>query len=606
MKDFIKLIPYLIKYKKYIIIVFVCNLLAAIFSFGSIAAIIPFLSVIFNTTEPILYSVPFEFTKDSIQHNAHYVLYAIISEHGKSRALLIICAFLIGSTFLKNLFDYFSNYFNITVVNGVPKDIYNKTYKNILNLPVSYFTNERKGDIMARMSADITEVRNSMVASFGGMIKHPVFLFIFFIGLLLISWQMTLIISILLPVTALITGRIAKNLKKTSHLAQKLQGDILVFIDETLSGLRIIKIFNAITHMEQNFNKKNYEYYKTINRVNRKHVLASPLTESLIIITLAIAIFYGGMLVIANDGSMSAEGFIAYLIAFTQVVSPAKSLTSSLYGIKKGAASIERIEKIMYSEISILDKKDATPIKQFTESIDFNTVSFSYTEDKEVLKEISFSIKKGQSVALVGQSGSGKTTIAQLLPRFYQVNKGSICIDTIPIEDYKLEDLRGLMGIVTQESILFNDSFFNNIAFGITNPNEQDVIEAAKRANAHDFIMETPKGYYTVIGDQGSKLSGGQRQRICIARAIMKNPQILILDEATSALDTHSERLVQEALYNVMKDRTSLIIAHRLSTIKNADSIIVLHEGKIVEQGSHEELISRHGKYKQLHDLQLL
>ncbi|HPY83262.1 MAG TPA: ABC transporter ATP-binding protein, partial [Bacteroidales bacterium] len=447
----------------------------------------------------------------------------IVSVHGMSIALLIICGFLIVITILKNVFEYFSNYFNITVVNGVPKDIYNATYKKILNLPIFYFTNERKGDIMARMSSDITEVRNSMVASFGGMIKYPVFIIIFFVGLLIISWKMTLVITILLPITAIVTGRIAKTLKSASHKAQKLQGDILVFIDETLLGLKIIKVFNAIKHVEQKFNAKNYQYYKTMNMVNRKNVLASPLTEILIVITLSFAIFYGGSLVIQNDGSMSAEGFIAYLLAFTQIVSPAKSLTSAFYGIKKGAASVERIEKIMFSEVSIQDAPNARAITTFNKDVSFSHVNFQYEPEREVLRDISFTVKKGQSVAIVGQSGSGKSTITHLLPRFYEIDSGDIFIDDISIKDYKLEDLRGLMGIVTQESILFNDTFFNNIAFGIENADESAVIEAAKLAYAHDFIMETPHGYQTIIGDQGSKLSGGQRQRVAIGRAIVRN-----------------------------------------------------------------------------------
>src|SRR5690554_3465615 len=591
MRDFIKLLPYLLPYKKYIFLVFFCNILAAAFSFGTIATIIPFLSVIFQTTDEVLRPVPFKLTKDAIQHNINYALYTIISEHGKSIALIYICGFLIIVSFLKNIFEYFSNYFNIPVVNGVPKDIYNGSYQKILHLPVFYFTNERKGDIMSRMSSDITEVRNSMVASFGGMIKYPVFIIIFFVGLLIISWKMTLVITILLPITAIVTGRIAKTLKSASHKAQKLQGDILVFIDETLLGLKIIKVFNAIKHVEQKFNAKNYQYYKTMNMVNRKNVLASPLTEILIVITLSFAIFYGGSLVIQNDGSMSAEGFIAYLLAFTQIVSPAKSLTSAFYGIKKGAASVERIEKIMFSEVSIQDAPNARAITTFNKDVSFSHVNFQYEPEREVLRDISFTVKKGQSVAIVGQSGSGKSTITHLLPRFYEIDSGDIFIDDISIKDYKLEDLRGLMGIVTQESILFNDTFFNNIAFGIENADESAVIEAAKLAYAHDSIMETPHGYQTIIGDQGSKLSGGQRQRISIARAIMKNPQILILDEATSALDTQSERQVQEALTNVMKNRTSIVIAHRLSTIKNADVIIVLNEGEIVEQGTHQELV---------------
>ncbi|MFO7869154.1 MAG: ABC transporter ATP-binding protein [Bacteroidales bacterium] len=606
MRDFFKLVPYLLPYKKYIIIVLLCNILSAAFSFGSIATIIPFLSVIFDTTNTVSEPVPFELSKDAIQHNVNYALYSIIAEYGKSSALIFICAFLVIISFLKNIFAYFSHYFNIPVVNGVPKNIYNATFQKILHLPVFYFTNERKGDIMSRMSADITEVRNSMVASFGGMIKHPIFIFIYFIGLMFISWEMTAIITILLPITAIITGKIGKSLKKTSEKAQILQGDILVFIDETLSGLKIIKLFHAIHHMGKRFNDKNHHFYKTMNSANRRQVLASPLTESLITITLAIAIFYGGTLVIQDNGSISAEGFIAYLIAFTQIVSPAKSLTNSFYGIKKGAASVERIEKILHAEVSMKDSKDSKEIQTFKDKIVFDKVSFSYSEEKEVLHTIELEIKKGTSVALVGQSGSGKTTIAQLLPRFYEINSGTITIDNIPINEYKLEDVRKLMGIVTQESILFNDTIFNNIAFGIENPDKDNVIEAAKLANAHTFIEETEYGYNTIIGDQGSKLSGGQRQRLSIARAIMKNPQILILDEATSALDTQSERLVQNALENLMKDRTSLVIAHRLSTIKNADTIIVLNDGYIVEQGTHEELIEKQGAYKQLHDLQLI
>ncbi len=605
MKDLIKLLPYLLQYKKNIIIVFICNILAAIFSFGSIATIIPFLSVIFETTNEIISPVPFEFSKDAIQHNMNYFLSSIIIEDGKSAAIIYICVFLVIISLLKNIFEYFSHYFNIPVINGVPKDIYNAAYQKILILPVFYFTNERKGDIMSRMSADITEIRNSMVSSFRGIIKYPIFILVYFIGLIFISWQMTIIITILLPVTAIITGKIGKSLKKTSRQAQEYQGDILVFIDETLSGLKIIKLFQAITHMNNRFRSKNHQYYKTMNAANRRQTLASPLTESLITFTLAFAIYYGGTLVLTNNG-MSAEGFIAYLIAFTQIVSPAKSLTNSFYGIKRGSACVERIEKIIDANVSIKDTENPKTITEFKENICFNNVSFSYNEERTILNNINLNIKKGTTIALVGQSGSGKTTIAQLLPRFHEVNEGTITIDNIPISEYKLEDIRMLMGMVTQESILFNDTIFNNIAFGVESPDKQKVIDAAKLANAHEFIIETEHGYDTIIGDQGSKLSGGQRQRLSIARAIMKNPQILILDEATSALDTQSERLVQDALENLMKDRTSLVIAHRLSTIKNADTIIVLSEGKIVEQGTHTELIKKQGAYKQLHDLQLI
>ena len=606
MKDFIKLLPYLSKYKKYIFLIIILNIFGAIFSFGTIATIIPFLSILFNTNEIITSPVAFEFTKEALQHNSNYALSVVTSHYGKPATLILICGFLIIITLFKNVFEYFSSYFNIPVVNGVPKDLYNATFSKILQLPVFYFTNERKGDIMARMSSDITEVRNSMVNSFTGFIKNPLYIVIYLVGIIFISWKMTLIILILLPVTGFITGKIGKNLKKASHKAQKLQGDILVFIDETLSGLKVIKVFNGIEYMRNKFQSNNHEYYKTQNAANRKHTLAHPVTETLIMITLSFAIFYGGSLVLKQDGSMSPEGFIAFLLAFTQIVNPAKAFTNSFYGIKRGAASIERIEFILNAELKIIDKPEAKPIQSFTQSIEFKNVTFGYNDERTVLQNISISIPKGKSVALVGQSGSGKTTIANLLPRFYEVEQGDILIDGIAIKDYKLLDIRGLIGIVTQESILFNDTFFNNIAFGIKNPDEQKVIEAAKLANAHEFIMETPDGYQSNIGDQGNKLSGGQRQRLCIARAIMKNPEILILDEATSALDTQSERLVQEALEHLMKDRTSIIIAHRLSTIKNADEIIVLSEGRIIEQGTHYELVDKNGAYKRLHDLQLL
>lgn len=606
MSDFKKLWKYLTRYKKNLVLVFIFNLLGAIFSFGMIAAIIPFLNVLFDNTQQV-HELPetFALTKDTLMQYCNYYLTLVIERWDKSAALIFICAFLLIITFLKDFFEYFGKYFNIPIVNGVPRDIYNTAYRKIIDLPVYFFTNERKGDIMSRMSSDITVVRNSMV-SFIDLIKNPLYILVYFTGIIIISYKMTAIVLLLLPLMGIITGRIGKSLKRSTNKTQELQGDILVYLDETLIGLKIIKLFNGTQQMIRKFENGSDAHYREMNRANRKSNLAHPLTDFLIVLALSFAVYIGGLLVISENGGLSAEAFIAFILAFTQITSPAKSFTSAFYNIKQGAAGIDRIEKIINAEAKIKEEPDAKEITRFSNSIDINHVTFSYNKERTILNDVSFSIPKGSSVALVGQSGSGKTTIANLLPRFYEPQIGSICIDGIPINQYKLVDLRHLIGIVTQESLLFNDTVFNNIAFGFENPDKEQVINAAKLANAHDFIMELENGYETVIGDQGGKLSGGQRQRLCIARAIMKNPEILILDEATSALDTESERLVQDALSNLMKDRTSLVIAHRLSTIKNSDTIIVLNEGKIVESGKHDELIALNGAYKRLHDLQLI
>lgn len=606
MSDFKKLWKYLTRYKKNLVLVFIFNLLGAIFSFGMIAAIIPFLNVLFDNTQQV-HELPetFALTKDTLMQYCNYYLTLVIERWDKSAALIFICAFLLIITFLKDFFEYFGKYFNIPIVNGVPRDIYNTAYRKIIDLPVYFFTNERKGDIMSRMSSDITVVRNSMV-SFIDLIKNPLYILVYFTGIIIISYKMTAIVLLLLPLMGIITGRIGKSLKRSTNKTQELQGDILVYLDETLIGLKIIKLFNGTQQMIRKFENGSDAHYREMNRANRKSNLAHPLTDFLIVLALSFAVYIGGLLVISENGGLSAEAFIAFILAFTQITSPAKSFTSAFYNIKQGAAGIDRIEKIINAEAKIKEEPDAKEITRFSNSIDINHVTFSYNKERTILNDVSFSIPKGSSVALVGQSGSGKTTIANLLPRFYEPQIGSICIDGIPINQYKLADLRHLIGIVTQESLLFNDTVFNNIAFGFENPDKEQVINAAKLANAHDFIMDLENGYETVIGDQGGKLSGGQRQRLCIARAIMKNPEILILDEATSALDTESERLVQDALSNLMKDRTSLVIAHRLSTIKNSDTIIVLNEGKIVESGKHDELIALNGAYKRLHDLQLI
>ena len=604
MSDFKKLWKYLSNYKKNLLLVFIFNLFGAIFSFGMITIIIPFLNVLFDNTEHVK-ELPevFVLNKETLLLYCNYFLTFIIDRWNKPMALVFICMILIVITLLKDITEYLGKYFNIPIINGVPRDIYNIAYAKILELPVFFFTNERKGDVMSRMSSDITVVRNSM-SSFIELIKNPLYILVYFVGIMFLSYKMTFIIILLLPLMGIITGKIGKSLKKSTSKTQSLQGDILVYLDETLLGLKIIKIFNGTKQMLNKFNEGNTAHYRESNRANRKYNLAHPLTDFLIVIALAFAIYIGGVFVL--NGEMGAEAFIAFILAFTQITSPAKSFTAAFYNIKQGAAGIERIEKIISADAKIKETENAKSIATFSNSIKFNNVTFGYTSERNILHNVSFNIPKGTSVAIVGQSGSGKTTIANLIPRFYEPQQGEITIDDISINDYKIADLRGLIGIVTQESMLFNDTIFNNIAFGVDNPDKEKVIEAAKLANAHDFICEQENGYDTNIGDQGGKLSGGQRQRICIARAIMKNPQILILDEATSALDTESERLVQEALSNLMKDRTSLVIAHRLSTIKNSDNIIVMNDGKVEESGKHDDLIAQNGTYKRLHELQLI
>ena len=508
--------------------------------------------------------------------------------------------------FLKNLTRYLAMYFLVPIRNGVVRDIRRDVYHKILRLPIGYFTDERKGDMMARMTNDVQEVEWGIMNSLEAAFREPLNIIVFLITMFTMSSELTTFVLVLLPIAGLIIGRIGKSLKKKSAQAQEKMGELLSNIEETLGGLRIIHAFTAEKSASKKFGGLNNQHYSLMNKIGRRRDLASPVSEFLGTLVMTVVMYFGGLLVLGSDSKLEPSEFIAFIAIFSQVITPAKSLTTAWYNIQKGLASSERIYKILDAEVLVKDPEHPAEAKPFSDKIHFDGISFSYIKEdgKSVLKNISLEIPKGKTVALVGQSGSGKTTLADMLPRYYDVDTGKITIDGVNIKDMRVADLRGLMGIVTQESILFNDTVFNNISFGMENASEEEVIAAAKIANANDFITAMSDGYQTTIGDRGSKLSGGQRQRLSIARAVLKNPPILILDEATSALDTESERLVQEALINLMKQRTTLVIAHRLSTIVHADEIIVMQSGEIVERGTHQELLNKNGYYKRLFDLQ--
>jgi subfamily B ATP-binding cassette protein MsbA len=511
--------------------------------------------------------------------------------------------------FLKNLFRYLGMFFLAPLRNGVVKDIRNEMYLKILILPLSYYTEQRKGDLISRMTSDVQEVEWSIMSSLEMIFREPLTILFFVITLFFISPSLTVFVLVLLPISGYLIGQVGKSLKRTSMKGQKKMGELLSIIEETISGLRIIKAFNAIPSAEQNFNDHNRSYFRLMTRLYRKRDLASPLSEFLGALVLVIVLWFGGRLVLSPQNPLDAATFIVYLGIFSQLIPPAKAITTAVYNIQRGAASVERIEEVLKAEEVIVEKPDAKPISEFKREIEFRDVFFSYTTvdnktKQEVLKDICLSIPKGRTIALVGPSGAGKTSMINLLPRFYDVTRGEIFIDDMPLKDLVISDVRGLMGLVTQESILFNDTVFNNIALGNRKATIEEVEAAARIANAHEFIMKMDNGYFTNIGDRGTKLSGGQKQRLSIARAVLKNPPIMLLDEATSSLDTESERLVQDALINLMKNRTSVVIAHRLSTIQFADEIIVLDNGTIVERGSHQELIGHNGLYKKLHALQ--
>lgn len=606
MKELFKLLlRFVPPYKKYLILNIFFNLLSTLLSIFSFMLIIPILEILFKTSEATYSFIPWGEgdLKDVVINNFYWLVSEQIKVHGAIWTLMLLGVWLIVMTFAKTMTSYLSSACIIPLRGGVVRDIRNFVYRKVVSLPIGFFTTERKGDIMSRMTGDVAEVENSIMTSLDMIFKNPIMIISYLTTMFILSWQLTLFVLVLLPLAGFVMGRVGKSLKRTSLDAQQQWGGLMAQIEETLGGLRIIKAFNAENRIYQRFSSANNLFYRTTNRIGRRQALAHPMSEFLGTTTIAIVLWFGGALILRGNSVINAGEFIYYLIIFYSIINPAKDLTKAAYTIQRGLAAMERVDKILSTENPIKNPEKPVTDVVLNNAIEYRDVWFKYNEEW-VIKDVNLTIKKGQTVALVGQSGSGKSTMADLLPRFYDVDKGGIYIDGVNIKDMKVFDLRAMMGNVNQEAILFNDTFYNNITFGVSDATQEEVEEAARIANAHDFIMATEQGYDTPIGDRGCRLSGGQRQRVSIARAILKNPPILILDEATSALDTESERLVQEALENLMKNRTTLVIAHRLSTIKDADLICVMQEGRIVEAGRHEELIALNGYYKHLVDMQ--
>jgi len=602
MKNVKFFIKYLKPYKGKISLSMTYVVISTIFSLFSITMIIPFLGLLFNSQTLVKSSVPFAFNSHSLVTNFNYLLSSIIIEKGKLSALIFVCIIIVVMFLLKNITFFLSQYYLAPVRNGIVQDMRQALYNKILEMPVHFFSKEKKGDIMSKMNNDVSEIEYSIIRSLDLIFRSPINLIFFYFALLYMSPVLTLFVTILLPLSAVFVGFVGSKLKSHSLLGQQKLGSLMSLIEETLGGIRVIKAFTAEGMVNDKFKETGTSYTKTMNTVTRRQMLASPLSEFLSVVSLALIMGFGGYLVLSKN-ILSSEAFVGYILLFTQILAPAKMLSSAYYYVLKGLASIERVESILDAPNILTEKPDAKSIKTFEHSIEFRIKEFKYNVDP-ILQDISLTIEKGKTIAIVGQSGSGKTTMVDLLPRFYDVTDGDVLIDGIPVRDLKIEDLRGLIGYVNQEPILFNDTIAANIAFGMKVSNVEDIKEAARIANADEFIVQRAGQYENNVGDRGSQLSGGQRQRISIARAVMKNPPILILDEATSALDTESERLVQTALSNLMKNRTSIIIAHRLSTIVHADEIIVMNKGRIVERGKHNDLLSQDGYYKKLHDMQ--
>lgn len=595
-------------YKKYLAGSLILNLLSAVFNIFSFALLIPILNILFKMDQTVYEFMPWNGmpSKEQIMNNFYYGVSSMIDKWGGSTALLLLGLIFAGMTVLKTSCYFASSAVMVPLRTGIVRDIRVMVYNKLLSLPMGYYSKQKKGDIIARMSGDVNEIETSIVSSLDMLIKNPILIVCYFAALIYLSWELTLFTVTVVPLMAWGMSAIGKKLKRQSLEAQDKWSETMAQLDETLGGLRVIKAFIAEDKMKERFANTANAYKKAYSKVAVRQASAHPVSELLGSIMIMIVLWFGGTLILSDKAPIDASTFIFYMTILYSVLAPLKEFSKAGYNIPKGLASMERVDKIMDAENDIKESPTPAKINGFNETIRFSNVSFCYEEGKEILHDINLDIPKGKTIALVGQSGSGKSTLADLIPRYYDPEKGSITLDGVDLKDLRIKDLRSLIGNVNQEAILFNDTIFNNIAFGVENATMEQVIEAAKIANAHDFIMEKEEGYMTNIGDRGGKLSGGQRQRISIARAILKNPPILILDEATSALDTESEKIVQEALDRLTSTRTTIVIAHRLSTIRNADMICVMHEGKIVERGRHEELTSLDGYYKKLHDMQAL
>jgi subfamily B ATP-binding cassette protein MsbA len=603
MKSLRIIFRYISRYPRLVSLYFLLNLLASFFSLISLALLGPFLALIFAGKGADQLPVSRIQLGNLTQNFYTYLNQLIGSDEGKIKALGILCLIVVVSILLKNVFLYSALYVLAPIRNRILNDMRTDMFSKILQLPIGYFSEQRKGDIMSKLTNDLQDVEHSTISFLETFFREPITITLYLIYMIHLSPELSLFLLLFLPVAGLIIGRIGRSLKRVSTAVQEKLGDILTTIEETLGGMRVVKAFNAEEHRLHRFMAENNDLLLIKNKANRRRDLASPTSETLGIVAVCVVLYYGGRLVLTNNFSLTGPDFLTFIALFTQIINPLKSFSSASYNIRRGAASIERIQTLINVEETITEKPDARPISSFEKEIEFKNVSFAYG-DKQVLENISFTIRKGTTVALVGSSGSGKSTLADMVPRFHDVSSGEVLIDGVNIRDYRIRDLRNLMGIVTQEPILFNDTISRNIALGIEEADPEQVEAAAKVANAYSFIAQKSMGFHSNVGDRGARLSGGERQRLTIARAVFKNPPILILDEATSSLDTESERLVQDALNHLMEDRTSLVIAHRLSTVRHADEIIVLDKGVIAERGRHDELISRNGMYKRLVELQ--